>query len=148
MALALRDSMVNLYHWAISSAIQAPNSSLKAMSPMRSQRRSLRRRGKEIRKFWTGEEEERKLPIYFRIQAKESTNRVKFKGSWRFQFESPIKTQVKSISIPFLSLKNIKQIQIDVDLYRFREVLAQKCETLKAFENRNDSTIYNEFQPL
>ena len=92
----LRDSILNLHHWtsflynsSASSPLEAANSSAIAEA-------SLRRREIEIQRVWTGEEEERKLPIYFRIQAKESTNKTKFKSSWRFQFESPIKTQVNT----------------------------------------------------
>jgi len=44
---ALRDSTVNLHHWAFISAIQAPDSSLEATNPGTITEASLRRRGKE-----------------------------------------------------------------------------------------------------
>jgi len=44
---ALRDSTVNLHHWAFVSAIQAPDSSLEATNPDAITEASLRRRGKE-----------------------------------------------------------------------------------------------------
>jgi len=44
---ALRDSTVNLHHWAFISAIQAPDSSLEATNPDAITEARLRRRGKE-----------------------------------------------------------------------------------------------------
>ena len=70
-------------------------SALQVWSQDPNQRKRRRRRGKEVRKFWTSEEEERKLPIHFRNPATKSTKtESRFKSLWRFRLKSPIKTQV------------------------------------------------------
>ena len=79
--MVLRDSSLNRHHWTISPAIQARIHHWKRRIQTRSQREEWEEEGRKNQKIWTGEEEEEeKLPIYFRIQAKESTNRIKFKS--------------------------------------------------------------------
>ena len=90
--LALRDSMVNLHHWASAFAIQALDSSQKAINPMRSQReKSLRRRKKETQRIWTGKEEEEESPVYFRISRRISEKQNQIKDFRRFKSNLRIK---------------------------------------------------------
>ena len=71
---ALRDSMTNLHHWALSSAIPASDSSQKQRTLIRSQRYGFKKKKERFKGFWTEEEEEeRNSPIYFRNSSQKLT---------------------------------------------------------------------------
>jgi len=113
--LALRDSMVNLHHWASASAIQASDSSQKATNPNAiTEAKNLRRNGKEIQRFWTGEEEEEESPVYFQISSKNQQKQNQIKAFWRFKSNLRIKPGENQKNLP-LHTQEQQRIPIDVD---------------------------------
>jgi len=142
----LRDSILNLHHWTVFPCNSSASSLPRAANSNAITEASLRRRGKEIQRVRTGEEGRRKLPVYFRIQAKESTNRTKSKSVWRLQFKSLSKTQVKRIKHTFLSFKDSYKFRIDVNPWKLKRVRFENCKTLTKSLKTKTSTIYNEYQ--
>jgi len=103
--------------------------------------------GKNFKRFEPVKKKKRNHQFIFGIQAKNQQNRIRFKNSWRFQFESPNKTQVNTWTYFFLAQEH-QQIQNRCRSVEVQKSFVQNWETLKTFENRKDSTIYNEYQPL
>jgi len=80
-------------HFPCNSSVNSP---LKAANSTRSQREEWEEEGRKFKGFGPVKKKKRNHRFIFGIQAKKSTNRIKFKSSWRFQFESPNKTQVNT----------------------------------------------------
>jgi len=75
---ALRDSMMNLHHWALSSAIPASDSSQKQRTLMWSQRHVWEEEGKKFKDSEPVKKKKKKeLPVYSRIRTKNQWNRIR-----------------------------------------------------------------------
>jgi len=129
--LAFRDSMVNLHHWANASAIQASDSSQKATNRNAiTEAKSLRRKGKEIQRFWTGEEEEEESPVYFQISSKNQQKQNQIKAFWRSKSNLRIKPGENQKTYLFI-LKNINEPESTQIREVSNEFWFKKFETLK-----------------
>ena len=96
------------------------------------EKRNLRRKGKEIQRFRTGEEEEEESPVYFWISSKNQQKQNRIKAFWRFKIKSPNKTRWKSKNLPLSYSKTStspnQRRSVGVQKVRFK-----KNETLNVF---------------
>ena len=99
--LALRDSMVNLHHWALSSAIQAPDSSQKATNPNAiTESRIWEEDGTNSKISNQRRRERRIITVYFRITSKNQQETVSDQRFLKIQTESPNKSRWNSKNLP------------------------------------------------
>jgi len=90
--LALRDSMVNLHHWALSSAIQASDSSLKATNPNAiTEARIWEEEGTNSKILNQRRRKRRRITVYFRISSKNQQKQNQIKRFLKIQSNLRIK---------------------------------------------------------
>jgi len=114
-----------LHHWTVFLYNSSANSPLEAANSSAIAEERLRRRKKEDWKDlnrWR--RRRRNYQFIFGFKPRNQQTESKFKGSWRFWFESPIKTQVNTWTYFFLAHEH-QQVQIDVDPWKFKELCSK-----------------------
>jgi len=117
---ALRDSMTNLHHWALSSTIPVSDSSQKQQTLIQSQRYGFEKKRERISESRTSEEEENYWFI-FGFEARNQQTEPDSKSSWNFSSKSPNKTQVTIKNSPLHTCQS-QRSWINANSWDFEQV--------------------------
>jgi len=99
--LALRDSMVNLHHWALSSAIQASDSSQEATNPNAITEARIWEEERTNSKILNQRRRKRRIiTVYFRITSKNQQETESNQRFLKIQTKSPNKSRWSSKNLP------------------------------------------------
>ena len=138
----LSEIQLNLHHWAIISAIQAPNPSPEATNPARSQKPFEKKKKVKNSKVLNRLRRRKKDHGLFPDFSLKINNRINIEGAWRFKIESPNKTRWEIKETYLLHTHKHQQDWISIDPYEFKRSGSKKNETLTFFKTVKDFRVF------